>query len=258
MNDEENKMKEKIVYSSMEDEVIVVSHNKTDYEAFRNHQKKIDARFENFEKEQNKRNRLKNLFIWDEKTLPRWKGASLSKLRYKDLANKILDTIKKNNDLVSFFVTGEPDSGKTYIAYSIFRRYIGLGWLQPSEVKIITEDDLISIASIGWEGNSKFNDFLNPKYKAYFFEDVGIKNNYSEKMQYFWESLINHVYKNSLVTIFTSSGTVTNFMDILNQTSESKFKKIINNNNIQLKSVSNSETQRSYITEAEKLNAFDS
>lgn len=208
------------------DEFKFVKHNETDFSAFRDFQTSIDEKFAKSELEKSKRSRLDNLKKWDESLNNRWRGASLAKIGTPS-SKEAIDVISKNG-FGNFFINGDSGAGKTYLGYAILRRYIGAGWVTPSQIKVVSEDTIMSYALGGFEGRAKFEELLRPKYKVYLFDNVATKDHYDARREIpFWEQLLEHVYSNSLAAIFTSNETPSSFAGILNDSGNSKFRHMI-------------------------------
>lgn len=216
----------KLLANRTKEDFKFVNHNKTDYDSFKEFQSSINSKFEKIEKEKSRRERIKNLNTWDEKLVSRWSGASLSKTD-NPAAKQILEIIKKDG-FESFYIHGDVGSGKTYISYGILRKYIGSGFVGPSQIKIISEETIMGYALTGFEGRARFDELFDSKYKIYLFDNVGSKEEYNKRREVpFWEQLMEHIYSNSLVAIFTSNEEPQSFAGILNESGESKFTHII-------------------------------
>jgi DNA replication protein DnaC len=203
-----------------------VNHNQTDYDSFKDFQSSINSKFAKIEKEKSRRERIKNLKTWDENLVTRWKGASLGKIE-NTAAQQILEIIGKDG-FESFYIHGDAGTGKTYISYGILRKFIGSGYVSPSQIKIISEETIMGYALTGFEGRARFDELFDSKYKVYLFDNVGSKEEYNKRREVpFWEQLMEHIYSNSLVAIFTSNEEPKSFAGILNESGESKFSHII-------------------------------
>lgn len=208
------------------DEYRFVNHNKTDFDSFKEFQKSVDQKFEKIEEKNSKEERRNHLKIWDESLAPRWRGASLAKID-NPASLQARKTLAKNN-VESFFINGDPGAGKTYLGYAILRRYIGTGHVSPSQIKVISEEKIMSYALTGFEGRAKFDELFKPKYKVYLLDNVGAKQDYDVRREIpFWEQLIEHIYSNSLTAIFTSNGSPSSFAQILNDSGNSKFRNLV-------------------------------
>lgn len=203
-----------------------VNHNETDFDSFKDFQSGINEKFAKLEKDKSRRERIKNLKTWDENMVSRWRGASLGKIE-NPAAQQILEIIKTDG-FESFYIHGDAGSGKTYISYGILRKFIGSGYVSPSQIKIISEETIMGYALTGFEGRAKFDELFDSKYKVYLFDNVGSKLEYNQRREIpFWEQLMEHIYSHSLVAIFTSNEEPNSFAGILNESGESKFTHII-------------------------------
>lgn len=215
------------------DNLKVVNHNDRDYNSFNDFQSNINERFEKLENDRSLRERKKNLRMWDKSLPERWSGARLSKIE-NPAAKKAMKIIR-DNEFASVFVQGEAGSGKTYLSYAIARKFIEKGWVTPSEIKIISEENLMSIPKMGFSGQANLEKLFSAQYKLYIFDNAGSRDNYDSKEGPIWEQLIDHIYTNSLVAIFTSPSSARIFADKLTDTAESKFKHLVHRKVITMK-----------------------
>jgi DNA replication protein DnaC len=198
-----------------------VRHNEVDYAAYREAQKAIDERFRVYEQKRSRDERLSNLLKWDEQLPERWRGAKLTQVR-NPAAQEAL-TLMASKGPGSFFLQGDSGSGKTYIAYAIIRRYIGVGWVTPAQIKVIPEERLLSYAFTGFEGRKKMDQLLDPRYSLYLIDGVGSRGNYSPKEIELIEQIVAHIYSNSLMGIFTSNRSVRGLTVLLSDSGASRF-----------------------------------
>jgi DNA replication protein DnaC len=201
-----------------------VKHNKTDYASFIDYQNSVNKKFEKVEKENKRLQRKMKLMKWDESLAARWRGASLNKIE-NEAAAKALEIINKSRK-TNFYITGDTGSGKTYLAYAILRRYIGFGFINPSQIKVVSEEEVMSYASGGFTGRDKFEELLKDQYKVYVLDNVAAKESYTTRETANWEQLLEHIYKNSLTVIFTSNETRASFASILSNSTSLKFKEL--------------------------------
>lgn len=211
-----------------------VRHNPTDFEAFRKFQEELDLKFSGREAERERKDRKKNLETWSSLIGPRWAGASLKNIE-NEASIEVVTTLK-NEHLTSFFIMGESNSGKSYLAYAILHAMIFKGWTTPSQVERISEEALKGMAGTGFEGMGRFTKLLAPRYKVYLFDGVGTKKTYTDKEQQLWEQLIDHIYTESLTAVFTSNVSMTEFGLHLSDSGYSKLQHIVGNREIESKS----------------------
>jgi len=208
------------------EEPIEIIHNETNYESFHEFQNSMNETYERVEREKTLRERATNLKIWDSEVPERWRGASLSKID-NPAAKTILDMIKDKGKS-NFFIFGDPGSGKTYLAYATVRKFIGAGLTTPSRVKLLNENLLLHYASTGFEGRAKFEKALDKQYSVYIIDNLGSKDVYDQRRDIpMIEQLIEHIYSNSLLVIFTSNHSSAHFAEKLTVSGASKFKHLI-------------------------------
>lgn len=231
--------------------------NKSDYKAFREEQKLINERMSNREKTRTVEERKSNLKRWVSELPEIWRSAVLTKIN-NPAALEARKIIKKNK-LSSFYIQGESGSGKTYLGYAIIRRFIGQGWILPSAIRIVTEEELMSIASSGFSARPLLEELFKSKYKLYFFEGVGQRVSFSERESYMWAQMINHIYSNGLHAIFTSNVNPEIFGETLTSSSESKVFNLIDGKIIHIQGIRNSDqdSKSSGRSETEKLHEFN-
>lgn len=215
------------------DELKFVKHNPTDYQSFHKFQAEMDERFSKVEEERTKKEIVANIRKWEAHLPERWRDASLPKIKHqgsRDGARLI-----KERGKTSMYIQGASGTGKTYLGYAILRRYIGLGVTTPSQIKIVSEELLMSFASTGWEGQKQFSELFKPKYTFYLFDGVGRKENYTEREAQLYEQLIDHIYSKSLVAIFTSNKSAASFAHFLSDSGKSKLSHLVAKSIITLK-----------------------
>ena len=217
-----------------EDEVKFVNHNPTDYQSFHTFNESLNKLYEVVEKEKTILERAKNLQLWDENLPPRWRGASLSKM--ENPASKEALSIIKTKGKGSFFVIGPPGAGKTYLAYAILRKYIGLGWVTPTRIKVISEDIILNYAGGGFEGKAKFDKLFDKNNTVYLIDNVGMKQQYDSRREIpMLEQLLEHIYSNSLMVIFTSAHSSSSFANKMTTSGGSKLKHLIADRVVEIK-----------------------
>jgi DNA replication protein DnaC len=215
-----------------------VKHNPTNYSSFSKFQEGLDRRFAQSENNKAKKEIQANLQKWDQMQPARWSGAKLTQIegeRSKNAAQEILSIITKSGK-VSLYIQGDSGSGKTYIAYATLRRYIGHGWVSPSQIKIISEEFLVGLAESGFEGRARFEELFDSKITTYLFDGVFSRSPRPPvKVDHFWEQLIDHIYNKSLTVLFTSNAPLREVV-FLSDSGASKFNNLIENREIKIQS----------------------
>lgn len=235
-------MKDEVYLSAVDSGLVKPKNNPTDFDSFKKFQNEIEERYSRVEKERIIRERQSNLEQWDNSLPPRWKGASLAKMN-NPAAEKALNIIK-NDGNGGFFITGNAGSGKTFLSYAIIRKYIGKGWTTFSQVKIVSEESLLGLGYMGFEGRSRFEKMFDRRYNTYFFDNVGEKETYDNKREIpLWERFIDHIYSNSLNAIFTSNYDIDSFANVLSDSGRAKFEALIGNRIIEINGTRSSQNR---------------
>lgn len=224
------------------------SRNPTDYERFFQLQKNIDKNMEEINKERIIQERKRNLYKWSQSLPSRWRKASLKSI--DSLASNLVEEKIKEHPNGSFYFKGGAGVGKTYLAYAVLRRYIGMGKTTPSRIKIVSEETLLGYAKEGFRGRDQFNKLFDNIYDVYVFDNIGSKEFYDEKEISFWEQLIDHVYTNSLTAIFISTLPASRFSKILSASNRSKLSFLIENRIITVDGKKNNH----YLDEVDEIN----
>lgn len=212
----------------------VVKHNETDYDAYRRHQAKLEARHRKLEEDRTQNEIKANLDKWDAVHDGRWSGAELSRID-NPAAVKASELIAKH-DFASMFVHGEPGSGKSYLSLAIARRFIAKGLIRPSQVKIISEASLLNLSSFNSGDNTeRLGQLLKPQYRLYIFDNVGAKNHYTDYGQSVWEQVMDHIYMEDLAAVFASTGSPKMFSEKLTDPAASKFTHLVDGRIIHMK-----------------------
>lgn len=226
-------MNDDIFFSANSSGLLKPKNNPTDFDSFKQFQEELDGRYSRVELERIIRERQSNLKLWDSNLPERWQGASLSKMT-DPAAEKALKMIGTGNH-GGFFITGDAGSGKTFLSYAIIRKYIGKGLTTFSQVKIVSEESLLSLGYSGFEGRSRFEQLFDRKYNMYFFDNVGEKDRYDNNREIpLWERLIDHIYSNSLYTVFTSNYDLNGFSSILSDSGQAKFDSLVGDRIIEI------------------------
>lgn len=222
------------LYATAAEEFKVVRHNETDFGAFNDFTRTLDERFATLENERSREERLKNVRKWDSMLAQRWRGASLRSI--DNPAAGEAEALLRKHGYGSFYIQGGSMVGKTYLAHAIVRRYIGLGWITPSQVLTISEENLLSTTQMGFEGHALFARYLKSDYKLYLFDSVGQRDVYDPRRDLpQWEKIIDHVYSQSLAAIFTSTFSADSFSNVLPGSVNYKFRHLIEDKEITMK-----------------------
>lgn len=212
----------------------LVHHNETDFTAFRDFQASLDEKFSKIEEGRSRAERLANVKKWDASLPPRWRGSSLKTIENE--AARSAERLIQEHHMGSFFIKGAPSVGKTYLSFAIVRRFIGLGLITPSHVKIISEESLLSIPKLGFAGQDRFEELMKASVRFYIFDNVGTRDHFDKREGPLWEQLLDHIYSKDLAAIFTSTKAAASFAEKLSSPAESKFKQLIDGKIIEMKS----------------------
>lgn len=186
-----------------------VRHNETNFDAFRDFSKTQDERYENARRAKELEAKKKNLLKWLEQVPERWRQASFRTFDANsigghqssaDAAKRMLKAKQRG-----FFISGPHTSGKSYLAYAMIREFVAHGKLKPSQIRIITEGDLLSMANGGFESREAFDSIFDPHYKCYLFDSLGSRKEYDDKREApALTRLIEEAYNRSALFICTS------------------------------------------------------
>jgi DNA replication protein DnaC len=186
-----------------------VNHNETDYDSFREYSRVLDERYEAARRAKEIEAKKKNLVKWVEQIPERWRRASFrtfdadsidSHQSAVDAAKRMLRAKQRG-----FYISGPHTSGKSYLAYAIIREFVAHGKLKPSQIRVITEGDLIALANGGYETREALDRLFDPHYKCYLFDSLGTRSQYDEKREApALTKLIEEAYNRSALFISTS------------------------------------------------------
>jgi hypothetical protein len=212
--------------SEVSENLNYVKHNDTDFDGFKEYQKVVDERFSKIELKREKAERISNLEKWDESLPDRWREAKLSLIE-KPVIPKLIKALQENPS-GSFFLNGASGAGKTFVAYALVRRMIGHGVVSTSQIKMVSESVLFNWASRGFQGQDQLGQLLNPNYKLYLFDGIGtLDEKESAKVASLWEQILDHIYTNDLIAIFTSADELDRFITNLSPSGETKLRTLV-------------------------------
>ena len=224
--------------SEVTENFAIVNHNEVDYEGYRDFAELVSSRFERIEAQRERSERIAALEKWDESLPDRWREARFNRIE-KPVVKKILEAMKKT-PRGSYFLSGGSGSGKTFVAYALVRRLIGNGIITPSQVKFVSERVLLGWKNQGFKGAEMFHELFSKRYRIYVFDGIGTLDPAEmDKIATFWEQLVDHIYNNDLIAIFTSSDTdgssaeeaLGRFAEKLSPSSEAKVRTMIRERN---------------------------
>jgi DNA replication protein DnaC len=211
------------------DKFRTVKHNPIDFDKFKKFQKGLDARMEKAERNKLRESIVRNVTAWEESLPSRWSTARLEDI--DNPAVKEIEAILSVNKFSSMFITGESGSGKTYLAYAITRRYLEKGHISPSKIKVISGSAITEIANSGFSGADRFNKLFHQRNAYYLFDGMATTKPTPKELQ-LWESLIDHIYSNSLTVVMTSNLSASKFSDYLSDSANSKFTHLIHDKEV--------------------------
>lgn len=186
-----------------------VRHNETDFDAFRNFNKGLGERYEESRKAKEQEARKKNIVKWLDQVPDRWRKASFSTYDAKSVNGYDSSAVSAKEKLRAkqraFFISGPHTSGKSYLAYAIIRAFVMAGKLKPSQIKVITEGDLLMLANGGYESREQFDKVFDTRFKCYLFDSIGTRKEYDDKREApALARLIEEAYNRSALFIATS------------------------------------------------------
>lgn len=208
-------------------------HNKTDFDAFNKFIEGLEERYKDVGRDRMIKERRESLMLWDQKLPRRWAGASLSTAR-NPAATEIAAKIKRYG-VQSFFLQGDTGVGKTWMAHAVVRRYIGSGTVAPSQVVLLSEEAIVGMAHNGFQGRDKFEKVLNSNHKLFLIDNVGSKESINpEREGVLLDRLIDHIYTNSLIAVFTSNHDVDYFCESLGTSAGTKVRDLVCDTTVRL------------------------
>lgn len=201
----------------------VVNHNETNFEGFHSFQERMEKVYAKTDEDRTRSERSANLRKWDAQLASPWNQARLNQLSDTEAVAQVLAALEKD-PFSSFFLKGEKGTGKTFMALAIARRFIGRGFVSPSQVKHISEESIINIARSGFKASDRvITELLDPKVKLYIIDNVGHAQFYDANTVFLWSQLLEWVSKRNLNVIFTSQFSARKFAEMLSENTQSKF-----------------------------------
>lgn len=202
-----------------------VNHNETDFESFKEFSKNLDERYEKREELREAEDREKYLKAWIESTPARFRNANFKKLDL-ELAKEIQNKLKLRQK--GYFIAGPHGSGKTFTAYAIVRKLIAAGVLKPSQVKVITESELLGLATGGFETRPELDALIANDYKLYLFDSLGSKDKFDlTRENPALSNFIESVYNRNAFFIATSYQSLEYYSELLTDSAAAKLKNIV-------------------------------
>lgn len=164
------------------DEVSAAKHNPTDVKSFERFRASLSALYDGTESESSREVARKNLHLWVDKLPRRWKKANLKTIDKDVHISPSLEDLGEmvSRGVSSYWITGSSGAGKTYLAYAIIRRMIGMGRVSPSKVLIMPESDLLRYSRAGFDGQKEIDKILARRYDIILFDDAGTKDTYHD------------------------------------------------------------------------------
>lgn len=204
------------------DQFKAIKHNDTDFEQFKDFQKKLLERNENSSKEQLRETLLRRLRDWDDSTRRgRWHGATLKRLD-SPVAEQIQRILESHEMSQSFYIQSTDAFHGTYVAYAIVRRYIGAGRAMPSRVIHISEDEILGYANGGFSGRDAFAKLIRKKNNVYVIDNCGARSEYTENREIpMLEELLGDIYKNNKIAIMVGQRSLGGYSEIFSPVGQS-------------------------------------
>lgn len=190
----------------------IAKHNKTDFDAFKEAQKKDRERSEIRYRRRMRTAVAENIEEWHNSLSSRWKGADLKTVD-TDQGKRIMDSIDKHK-LCSFYFYGDTGIGKTYHAYATIKEYIRRGYFAPSQVVVLNEGQMLDWVNTGFEGRNKLNSALSERHKFFFFDDIGRgSTGTQDKRNALWDRVLDHMYSSDVGFVMTSNFQIKDLSD---------------------------------------------
>lgn len=210
----------------------LVRHNPRDYQSFEDTLKHLGEAYERANREQTQERRktaiLANLQAWDDTQPFSLQGARLDTLRRRDVADRTL-AILQDRRWGSFFIAGDPGTGKTFLAHAIMRRLVGGGFLTRKHVFESSEEELLALPRRGFEGSKILEEVYGSgsPYRLYFLENMGARAAYDEKDLALWEQLLDHIEREGAALIITTHGSLQGLLAKLSPVAAARLDRLV-------------------------------
>lgn len=186
---------------------LTLIHNKTDIHRHRRFTEMINGIYETVNQELEEEALKKDLAKWDKAEI---RSANCN-LDLMPGGKKSKEAIRKG--VSSFFITGAPSSGKTALSKCIAREMIRMKIVKPSQIKILSESEILLLNKRGYIGSSEQASLLSGDYKLYIIDDAGGKDYYNYDREILQLELIfNHAYDYSKHLIIVSNLSMEEFL----------------------------------------------
>ena len=204
----------------------VIRHNRPDYGKFGDAIRRYDSLYEGVEKKQQFRLRKKGLRIWDDVVSERFPNDSDRPVTLSSIRSDASVSVKKLVDsrkVPYLWIAGGNEKEKMLLAYAAVRRMVGKGVVSPSNVKTLSEEQIISFGRSGFDGNRRLEEVLSSRMSALIVEGLGSKNGLHGTMEKpSVERVIEHIYSNPVPVVVTSVSTPKEMDRSLNSPAGSK------------------------------------
>ena len=204
----------------------VIRHNRPDYGKFGDAIRRYDSLYEGVEKKQQFRLRKKGLRIWDDVVSERFPNDSDRPVTLSSIRSDASVSVKKLVDsrkVPYLWIAGGNEKEKMLLAYAAVRRMVGKGVVSPSNVKTLSEEQIISFGRSGFDGNRRLEEILSSRMSALIVEGLGSKNGLHGTMEKpSVERVIEHIYSNPVPVVVTSVSTPKEMDRSLNSPAGSK------------------------------------
>lgn len=205
-------------------------HNPADVESFEKFRTSLLSKYDRLSKEREREAALRNVRSWVEGLPPRWKDANLNTIEVESVTvEKVCESISRG--VRSFYIVGNAGAGKTFLAYAILRRLIGIGEVSPSRILVISEPDILRYVRAGFDGQKEIEKILSRQYDVILFDDAGSKKTYNDSYDTPILGLFfSRIYNNNTSVIVTSSLPVERYGSMLGEQTEARLENMFLDN----------------------------